>query len=337
MVEGKGARKELLRRRVEAVTQVDYLEGRIRPYLPVEPGANGTWATRIIQLDNTGAATLEISLNGLRAFAKLYPDDSGPLIYEKMKALRAAGLGPGARYQAIEPLGFLPEYAMLLMPAAEGLPVSAHIGVDEGALVTGAREAARWLAELHRAPVRIGRPQPLLESGELLPLAKRLAKAISRCPGHLDLATEMMLALQELAADAVEELHVQSHGQYRPIHVFVADRTVTVIDMDRGRPCDPARDVAEFLHRLRMTTFWATGSVQGAEAATAAFLAAYQAATDDRYLANLRFHWARYVFHSFNRKVKSGTADDQALNPVVEFYRSEFERMSEGRFAPVAG
>jgi hypothetical protein len=272
MFEGKGARKKLLGRRVEAVTQADYLESRVRPHLPAEPDATGKWTTRVIQLDDTGAATLEIAFNGLRIFAKLYPDDSGPRIYEKLKALRADGFGPGARYQVVEPIAFLPEHGMLLARAAEGLPVSAHIGVDDGALVVGAREAARWLAELHRSPLRIGRPQPLLESGELLSLAKRLSKAISQCPQHLDQALEMIDALQGLAADAVETLHVQSHGQYRPIHVFVADRAVTVIDLDRSRPCDPARDVAEFLHRLRMTTFWGTGSVERAEAATAVFL-----------------------------------------------------------------
>jgi aminoglycoside phosphotransferase (APT) family kinase protein len=107
---------------------------------------------------------------------------------------------------------------------------------------------------------------------------------------------------------------------------------VDVIDLDRSRPGDPARDVAEFLHRLRMTTFWDTGSVKGAEAATDAFLAAYRAATDVRHLTNLRFHSARYVFHSFNHKVKSAAEDGRALAPIVEFYRSEFDRAIDGRF-----
>ena len=266
MASTKDVKRELSRR-VDIVTQPRCLESQIRPYLRAEAGVNGDWQTRVVQLDGTGAATIEIGLGGQqRVFAKLYPDESGSLIYEKLKTLRTCGFGPGERYQAVEPLDFIPEYGMLLTKGAEGLPVSAHIGVDEGAVLAGAREAAIWLAKLHNTPLRIGPPRALLDSGELLPLARRLAKTLCRRPQFLGLALEMIQALEDLAGDTVEGLLVQSHGQYRPIHVFIGDSTVTVIDLDRSRPCDPARDTAEFLHRLRMTTFWHTGSVEPADA-----------------------------------------------------------------------
>ena len=86
------------------------------------------------------------------------------------------------------------------------------------------------------------------------------------------------------------------------------------------------RDTAEFLHRLRMTTFWHTGSVAPADAPTEAFLAAYSSAVaDGAYLANLRFHWARYIFHSFNHKLKDTDSNDLEVDAMVRFYRSEFE------------
>lgn len=88
---------ELLRRRVETVTRADYLESCVRPYLAVDAAARDQWRTRVIQLDGTGAATVEITFNGVRAFAKLYPDDSGPVIYEKLKAERLAGGDRGGR------------------------------------------------------------------------------------------------------------------------------------------------------------------------------------------------------------------------------------------------
>ena len=144
----------------------------------------------------------------------------------------------------------------------------------------------------------------------------------------------MIQALEDLAGDTVEGLLVQSHGQYRPIHVFIGDATVTVIDLDRSRPCDPARDTAEFLHRLRMTTFWHTGSVEPADAPTQAFLAAYSSTiADSACLANLQFHWARYIFHSFNHKLKDTDSSDLEVDSIVQFYRSEFEQAINGRFS----
>jgi len=327
--------KLTLSRRVEIVTQPQFLDVEVLPFLGMEDGAKGDWETHIIQLDGTGAATVEVKRDGQqRAFAKLFPDASGPQMYEKLKALRAAGFGPGERYQAVEPLGFIPEYAMLLTKPAEGPAVSTNIGVDDEALVAGAREAGVWLAKLHRSPLRTGPPKPLLESGELLSLARRLAKMLCRRPQYLSLALDMIQALEKLAAETEDGLRVQSHGQYRPIHVFISDASVTVIDLDRSRPCDPARDVAEFLHRMRMTMFWRTGAVEPADAATDAFLVAYRSAMAERpYLTNLRFHWARYIFHSLNRKLKGHDPSDLALDATVAFYRSEFDNVINGRLS----
>ena len=327
--------KRTLSRRVEIVTQPQFLDMEVLPFLGMEDGAQGDWETHIIQLDGTGAATVEIKRDGRQmAFAKLFPDASGPQMYAKLKTLRAAGFGSGERYQAVEPLGFIPEYAMLLTKPAEGRAVSTHIGVDDEALVAGAREAGIWLAKLHRAPIHTGTPKPMLESGELLSLARRLAKMLCRRPEYLSLTLDMIQALEKLAAETEDGLRVQSHGQYRPIHVFISDASVTVIDLDRSRPCDPARDVAEFLHRMRMTMFWRTGAVEPADAATDAFLVAYRSAMAERpYLTNLRFHWARYIFHSLNRKLKGHDPSDLALDATVAFYRSEFDNVINGRLS----
>ncbi|HWP34623.1 MAG TPA: phosphotransferase [Thermodesulfobacteriota bacterium] len=324
--------KRTLARRVEAITQPGFLDRRVAPCLGVAAGAARPWETRIVQLDGTGAATVEIRCGPRRAFAKLYPAGEGRAVYDRLRRLREAGFDGRGRYRSVEPLGFFPEYDMLLTAAAEGEPVAAHIGGDEAALAAGAREAAVWLARLHTAPVRIGPARGLLESGELLALARRLAKLMTRRPEHLALALAMIEALERLAAETREGLFVQSHGQYRPIHVFVDAAAVTVIDLDRSHPADPARDVAEFLHRLRTTTFWRTGSVRAAEGATRAFLTTYAAhAGDGRFLANLRFHWARSIFHSLNHKLKDAGRDGGETEPVVGFYRSEFDGVLSGR------
>lgn len=324
-------------RHVEAVRQTDYLESRIRPHIRVESGAGKEWRTRVIQLDSTGPATLEIALGEARIYAKLYADDRGALVYEKLRTLWASGFGAGERYQVVEPLGFIPEHAMLLTRAAEGIPVSAHIGVDDDTLAASAREAGLWLGHLHRSPLRVGKPQSLLQSAELLLLTKRLVKTVSRRPQLLEPALQMIGVLERLAKDTVEGILVQSHRQYRPMHVFVGDTSVTVIDLDRSRPCDPARDVAEFLHRLRMAMLVQTGTIERADGATDAFLASYREAVGDPFCpANLAFHWARYVFHSFNRKGKDPDQDEGELDVIVNLYRTELERVANGRFCPPA-
>lgn len=327
------ATKETKRRlgeRVERLRRPDSLRDLLRRGGAGALDGDAEWTTRVVQLDGTGAATVELQrVEGRSLFAKFYPDASGTDVHDKLVDLRAQGFGGDSRYQVVEPLGYVPEHDLLLAWQAPGVAVADHIGTDGPALLHGVTEAGRWLARLHRAPVRIGPPQTLLDSGELLPLARRLAKTISKHPDHLGLALEMVATLEVLATETVDGLVAQSAGQCRPIHVFVDDARVTVIDLDRSRPCDPARDVAEFVHRLRMTSFSRTSSPEAAEAPTRAFLDAYREGTEDENLTNLAFHWARYVFHSLNRKLKDATGAER--DAIVAFYRSEFDTAVSGR------
>jgi aminoglycoside phosphotransferase (APT) family kinase protein len=186
---------------------------------------------------------------------------------------------------------------------------------------------------LHACPVRIGKPRSLLESSEVLSVVRRLAKVMTRHPAHLERAVAMVRQMEELAEDTVDGLLVQTHGQYRPIHVFISDSSVAVIDLDRSRPCDPSRDVAEFVHRLRVMMYRDQGTVERAEAPTRAFLETYASEIPDRsYLTNLRFHWSRYVFHSLSKELKDSESTDLESDPSVAFYRSEFENVIQDRY-----
>ena len=321
--------KEGLRQSLEDLRQPRSLETVILPYLENANGKPHDWETKIIQLDGSGAATLEIKLHGVtQVFAKIFPDDEGPEIYGKLQDFRSAGFGDGEFYQTVEPVAFIPDRDLLICRPAPGTAVADYIASDQEKLVEGCKHSGAWLAKLHCSPLRTWTPRSLLTSSELLPLSRRLAKMLCRRPQHLSLVLELIDDLETLAADTVEGIFVQSHGQYRPIHVFVEDSKVTVIDLDRSRPRDPAFDLAEFLHRTRMTTFWRTDSVDGADAPTRAFLAAYHDGTSGRpYLKNLRFHWARYIFHSLNNKLKSKNVTEAEQEKTIEFYRAEFQRV----------
>lgn len=335
--------KAELGRRVAAASETEFLEARFRPLVEAAnggPSGNGNghqadWGVRVIQLDSTGAATVEVRRSGGRAvFAKFFPPGTeGRAIHDKLVRLRdEGGFGAGAPYQVVEPLAWMGELDLLVCAEALGPSVADVLGGDDpAARLAAVREAATWLGRLHSTPLRIGKPHSMLVSTEILSLTRRLAKVAADQPERVPPALRMITQLEALALDTVDGLAVQSHGQYRPIHVFLGGGATTVIDLDRSRPSDPARDTAEFLHRLRRQLTGDGRSSEEVEAATDAFLDAYRAAVPDAaaWLANLRFHWARFVFHSMNRKLKKGDSpeDDRA----VETYRADFAALVEGR------
>jgi hypothetical protein len=322
------------RSRAETVCSHAFLEQHVRPHLasPSAPGT-GSWATEVIQLDGSGAATVRVTLDDTGpVFAKLFPFDDGPDVYAKLRRFREHGFGAGARYQTVEPLAWLDEEKVMLCRGAPGRPVSDLVGgaVDDLAVACGM--AGRWLGTLHSSAVRIGRPQSLLVTGELVSLAQRLAKVLVQTPRYLDVALEMLDALDRLSEDTADGILAQCHGQYRPIHVFIEGDQVTVIDLDRSGPADPARDCAEFLHHLRNSVYVATGDISRADRPCAAFIEGYRDVGAGDRLTNLRFHWARYLFHTLNRKVKGGEAcHGSGEDPVYVRLRSEFERVVAGR------
>jgi hypothetical protein len=320
--------------RAERVRTPEFLDRYVRPHLGAGVAAEGgTWTTKVIQLDGTGAATVQVELDGgAPVFAKLFPFEDGPAVHAKLQALRAAGLGTGSQHQAVEPLAWYGDEKVLLCRGAPGQPLSKLLGGDEAELAEASARAGSWLAHLHGVDLRVGAPQSLLVTGELTSLAKRLAKVAADQPGYVDAALGMLERLDTLVRDTVDGTAVQSHGQYRPIHVFLTDAVVTVIDLDRSAPADPARDVAEFLHRLRQGVHSATGDISRADRPCAEFLGAYREGTRGDRLRNLRFHWARYVFHSLNREIKTGDADwRDGGDTQFRLYRGEFDRVVEGR------
>ena len=322
--------REDQRARIDVVTAGAFLDRHLLPHLD-PPVRAGSWSSRLVQLDGTGAATLEISAQGRPvAFAKLFPDATGAAVFEQLLELRRRGLGAGSPFQVVRPLAFVAEQGLLLAEVAPGACVADAIATDDDALVAGSARAGSWLAALHGAPVRTGRVQPLLVTAEPVPLARRLAKAVARHPQSLPAVLPLLDVVEGLAQEAVEGRVVQCHGQYRPVHVFVdgppADATTTVIDVDRSAPGDPARDVAEFLHRLRSAAHGPTGWVAAVEDAERAFLSAYRAGTGadaEEHLANLRLHRARHLVHSYHHELKSRAPDEDRM----AFCRAELDAL----------
>jgi hypothetical protein len=316
-------RQRRLAARIEQISRCDMLDRLIYRTLPEYRNGGGRpelCRMRLVQNDGTGAATVEYETeHSIRVFAKLYFDDSGAHSYEIMRTLWKNGFGPEDPFQVAEPLGFFPEYNLLLTRAAPGLPVASASNDSE--LAAGARRAADWLVHLHRSSLRVGSDRYPWEAYHKL--IRRLAKASAKHPDKLEGMTEL-LDRWEAACSNFELKFVQAHGQFRHIHVFVSNGKTTVIDLDRSRPSDPGKDLAEFIHRMRTHAFKASGGATRAAEATDAFLGHYAAQLPEN-LANLFFYWGYHTLVSLWRFMKSSTTGDQDWERMTDYYKSEFE------------
>ncbi len=307
----------------------EFLDAFVRPHLPAPQAGAGVWETEVIQLDGSGAATVRVALDGCHpVFAKLFPGDDGAAVHHKLVAFRGAGFDGAHRERTVEPIAWYPEEKVLLCWGAEGRCLDDFYDEGEEAWRAGVADAGAWLGRFHSCGLAIGTPKSSVVTSELISLAKRLAKALVATPGYLDTALGLIGRLNDLSLDTRDVPSVQSHGQYRPIHVFLAENAVTVIDLDRSAPADPGRDVAEFLHRLHTDAFQRTGRPEAAEHATRDFLDAYaRAAGSEEFLVNVAFHRARYIAHSLSRLVKKGLLDD----PEFPFWLEQFDHVASGR------
>jgi Phosphotransferase enzyme family len=326
-------RREELGERIAAISRWGFIQPYVCRVLPEAPGpsrAPDNFQALVVQNDGTGPATVEYRLaDSTRLFAKLYADESGAHAYEVLHNLWCGGFDRRQCYQVPEPLCFVAEYQLLLMREARGETLASYLSQDGGKAVTGVREAARWLLQLHSSPLRVGKvDQPWYM---FLKLSDRLAKAASSHPQELKNLTAMLVRLGELAERREQGEVVQAHGQFRPIHVFLSGETVTVIDVDRSVPADPAKDLAEFVHRLRSTILRGSGSMRRTNLLTRTFLDEYAAREPSR-LSTLSFYQGFHILVSLCRHLKQLRADDPAWGPTMDFYVGEFETAMSGEF-----
>jgi aminoglycoside phosphotransferase (APT) family kinase protein len=315
--------------RIARITTPEFVAGPLLGALPefrgrrLEPAA---CRAHVVQNDGTGPATLFYDLKEAgRVFAKLYRDNSGQHAYRVLSTLWADGFGENSRYRVAQPLAFISDLNLMLARAAPGKELASATTDEE--LVAGAREAARWLLQLHRSPVRLGEPRYPWEIYHKL--LHRLAKAAATRPDQVETLLEQADRLQELAQKLRPQL-VQAHGQFRHIHVFLAEDAVTVFDLDRCRPGDPARDVGEYIHRMRTKRYKASRGKSRAEQATRTLLEAYAAELPEN-LHNLAFYWGYHNLVSLWRFMKGTAPDHPDYSRLVDFYLSEFETALGGQ------
>ena len=315
------------------LTDKAFLRNEVLPLLGGQDGENDAKSARIIDNRDEAKITAEYVLaDGSKVFAKLYTDPSEKEnpehTYRLMRALWEDGFGEGSWYRISEPLAHLPERSVLVVRGAPGVSVDTYLGTGSPEQLEGVREAARWLARLHAAPVRMGRPWGIWRN--YARLAQRFAFATARRPHWSDDLREKLGRLAPLAAEAQTPPRlVQTHGQFRDLHIFIDDGTVSGIDLDRSLPADPAKDLDEFLHRLRWKTFKLHR--KQSDDLTHAFLREYAAEAPRENLNNLPFYWAYHALASLVRHVPKKQESDPEWQDYVGFHSAEFELAAEGR------
>lgn len=328
--------KHELGEQIAAISQPEFAQQYVYELLPeyvrlAKPTLIDDIHLSTVQNDGTGAATVEYTVRAsTKLFAKLYVDDSGVHAFNVLRKLWDDRFGPLFPYQVPEPLCFLPEHNLLLMREARGECLAGCLNQDMSKAADGIKRAARWLLDLHSSSVRVGEPDKPWYV--FLKLADRLSKAVASHSEELRRLLTMLDQLRELETSRSERELVQIHGQFRPIHVFLNNEVVTVIDLDRSHPADPTIDLAEFVHRLRSTIYRADGPMDQANYLTKIFLEEYAEQSPYR-LDGLASFWGYHVLVSLCRHMKHLRADDPQWERTVNFYTSEFEvAMSSGRF-----
>jgi aminoglycoside phosphotransferase (APT) family kinase protein len=303
----------------------------LSPDLPLRgadsPAAAECKAT-LVQDVGTGRVTMRYQIDGATVvFAKRYIDGLGAHSYQVQRTFWDNGFGTDSRYRVPEPLAFLPEKNLFLMREGPGAPLTRLLGDGTGDWKAGVREAARWLAAFHRSAVRVGDPEPEWDSLKTFRLATRLVKAAAAQPSKRALLLDVMQLLKERLMDLPEGRPVvQTHGRFHHDHVFLTSESVTVIDLDRSRPTDPAKDVAEFVRVLRLAAFRAGVDQRLTDKVTDAFLGQYLGLVPDA-AAGLPHYWLSFLVLSYLGHLRKALPDGRSA-ALTAFHEREIRRVS---------
>jgi len=322
--------KKALALKAEEFTSAEFIATRICSLLgPEDRVSAADCDARIIQNTGTGRLTIRYTFNPETVvYAKLYGDELGAHCYRANLELWNAGFNTAGPYQVAEPLAFFAEHSLLFMRGVPGTPLGAVFDGDASIdLVSGSCEAAEWLAALHLSSLNVGTPDSDWDSLKLFRMAGRVIKAVAARPEKLDMVRELMEMLeQRMTRLTANRFSVFTHGRYHHDHVFLSPGATCVIDLDRCRPSDPAKDAAEFIRVLRLTAFKEGFDMHRAELATSAFLTAYLSKVP-RAAESLGCYWATFVFHSLLGGLKkSRNKGEKSWEELEQFYVGEMTR-----------
>ena len=176
--------------------------------------------------------------------------------------------------RVLQPLGYVSDLHMLLLPAVAGSEfhfLAFDTRVARDARLQWMRKAGAALAGLHAAPLPAARPRGITDDAAYL---ARFSTSVARAAPPLALAFDEAIRRLESATHG-EPPAVASHGSFRSDQLLIEGDEPLMIDLDGLCRANPARDVGNFLAYLRWKSIRQPCHSSFIEAAIPSFLAGY--------------------------------------------------------------
>jgi hypothetical protein len=338
--EGTRAERESWKQRCEArFSDRDFVRLKVEPLIPELAGNGDRGGTATFaRAKASGRMTLRYEFAETGAvYAKAYYSNLlGLEAYQSLRKLWGDGFGSHSCYRVPQPLGYIAAESMLVMREVRGASVSdlAVKGTREQAL-EAMRVAARWLLRLHRSHADGLEVEPPCEQIEVLKTTSLLVKVAAQFSGRAPSLIEMVHQLRDLAPTASSPVKVTPlHGEYRPAHVLIEGDSVSVIDLDRIRLSDPAKDVSRFVHVLNKTCYEAGAGAVHAHLLAREFVEEYRMGAPEN-LAHLPYFNALYALKAFAKVVKFTKTQEKppeacaAIESMERLYLDDFALATE--------
>jgi aminoglycoside phosphotransferase (APT) family kinase protein len=332
--DGTRTERESWKQRCEArFSEHDFVHGKVEPLIPELAGNRHRGGTATFaRAKATGRMTLRYEFAETAAvYAKAYFSNRfGVGAYESLRKLWGDGFGSQSCYRVPQPLGYIAEESMLVMREVRGASVSdLAIKSTREQAAEAVRVAARWLVCLHRSHLDGLEVEAPCEQIEVLKTASLLGKIAAQFPERAPSLIDMVHQLRELAPSASSPVKLTAlHGEYRPAHVFIEGDSVSVIDLDRIRLSDPAKDVARFVHVLKKTCYEAGAGDVRAHLLAREFVEEYRLGAPEN-LAHLSYFDALYALKAFAKVIKISKAEEQTVEEMERFYLDDFARATQ--------
>jgi len=248
---------------------------------------------------------------GMPAVAKLYPAGGGAGAFLNMRALWESSFGeqrdpPGLA----RPIEYIDDADVLVMEHLGGRPL---VELDHQA-EEAFRNSVELLAALHGCKAGVS---------SLPRTARRIVKSLRRKQARIaELAPEYG-ARYRAAVDAVEAARpidrelVCSHGDFSPRNVLAGRARYALIDWDRLKPADPARDVAHYGAWCWLRALHGSGTCDWS--ALSRFVAAYESLRPGAALRErLDFHLAAALLRMVASRVELWREESYLIPQLIE-------------------
>ena len=248
---------------------------------------------------------------GVPAIGKLYPAGGGAVAFRNMRALWQSSFGerrdpPGLA----RPIEYIAEPEVLVMEHLGGRPLVELDHTAEEAF----RNSVELLAGLHGSGAEL----------DALPrTARRIVRSLRRKQARIAQLAPEYAPRYRAAVDAVEAARpgdlelVPSHGDFSPRNVLAGRARYALIDWDRTKPADPARDVGHYGAWCWLRALHASGTHDWS--ALDRFVAGYESLRPGAALRErLDFHLAAALLRMVASRVELWREESYLIPQLIE-------------------